>query len=117
MDLIDQDALRQLAVDLPPEDLQLVMQTFRADTERLNAAMDAAGQAGDAAAWRRAAHGLAGAAAAVGAIGVEGLARQAMAHAAIEPGAAADAMRELRAVTDTTLQALHTLTDLGTTDR
>lgn len=117
MDLIDQNALRQLAADLPPEDLRLVLQAFRGDVERLNAALEAAGQAGDAVAWRRAAHGLAGAASAVGAVGVEGLARQAMAHAAIEPAAAARALSDIRAAAKTTLAALRTLTDAGMTDR
>lgn len=117
MTAIDQDVLRQLAADLPAEDLLLILRTFEGDMERLRAALAAAGQVGDAAAWRRAAHGMAGAAAAVGATPVEHLARDAMAHAAIDPETAAGALLAIGRAIDDALTELHALTGFGTAER
>jgi chemotaxis protein histidine kinase CheA len=80
MTAIDNSVLTQLAADLSVADLRLVLQTFETDMQRLVASLAAAGQAGDAAGWQRAAHSIAGAAAAVGASEVERQARQAMTH-------------------------------------
>lgn len=71
----------QLAEDLSPEDLRLVLGVFRTDVQRLTGAMVAAIRAADVVAFRRAAHGLAGAAGAVGAVRLEQACRQAMAEA------------------------------------
>ncbi len=84
----------QLADDLSPEDLRMVLSVFGADVERLTAALSGAAQAGDAAAFQRAAHGLAGAAGAVGAVALERACRAAMAG----EGAIPAAMTEIAAI-------------------
>lgn len=117
MPAIDRDVVRQLAVDLSAADLRLVLRTFEGDMERLRAALAAAGEAGDAAAWRRAAHGMAGAAAAVGAVTVERHAREAMAQAAIDQATAAPAMTAIGNAIEASLRALQELTDVGTSTR
>ena len=71
----------QLAEDLSPEDLRLVLSVFRTDVERLTCAMAEAIHCANVVAFRRAAHGLAGAAGAVGAVRLEQACRQAMAAA------------------------------------
>jgi HPt (histidine-containing phosphotransfer) domain-containing protein len=80
----------QLAEDLSPDDLLLVLGVFRTDVERLTGSLDAAAAAADEAAFRRAAHGLAGAAGAVGAAGLEHACRQAMAGSQSLAAALAD---------------------------
>lgn len=117
MTAIDRDVLRQLAADLPPDDLRLVLRTFEGDMVRLGAALAAAGQAGDAAAWRRTAHGMAGAAGAVGAVAVEQRAREAMAHATTEPGMVLRAMTAINAAIADALSELHELTVTGASDQ
>ncbi len=57
----------ELAQELPPADFLRVLQLFRIDMVRLTGAAEAAALAGHHEALRRAAHGLAGAAGAVGA--------------------------------------------------
>jgi len=69
----------QLAEDLSPDDLRLVLKVFHADVQRLTGALADAARLDDAAAFRRAAHGLAGAAGAVGAARLEEACRRAMA--------------------------------------
>jgi len=69
----------QLAEDLSADDLRLVLTVFQTDVQRLTAALADAARADDAAAFRRAAHGLAGAAGAVGAARLEEACRRAMA--------------------------------------
>ncbi len=71
----------QLAEDLTPADLRLVLGVFRTDVQRLTGALSTAIAAADIVAFRRAAHGLAGAAGAVGAVRLEQACRQAMADA------------------------------------
>lgn len=94
----------QLADDLSPEDLRMVLSVFRTDVERLTATLSGAAQAGDVAAFRRAAHGLAGAAGAVGAAALEQACRAAMdgdgaiATAMDAQGAIRAAMAEIGAV-------------------
>jgi HPt (histidine-containing phosphotransfer) domain-containing protein len=75
---LDPDITRQLAEDLPSEVFATVLRTFETDLARLAAQMRGAAEAGDLDAYRRGAHGLAGAAGAIGARRLEGLARQAM---------------------------------------
>ena len=69
----------QLAEDLSPDDLRMVLAVFGTDVKRLTAALEEAAGAGDRVAFRRAAHGLAGAAGAVGAARLELACRRAMA--------------------------------------
>jgi HPt (histidine-containing phosphotransfer) domain-containing protein len=80
----------QLAEDLSPDDLLLVLGVFRNDVERLTGTLRAAVAREDVSGFLRAAHGLAGAAGAVGAAGLEGACRRAMAGAAM-----ASAMAEI----------------------
>jgi HPt (histidine-containing phosphotransfer) domain-containing protein len=107
MTALDANVLTQLAADLSPADPRRVVRTFDTDMQWLVAALAAAEQAGDAMGWRRAADSIAGAAAAVGAMRVGQLAREAMERAAIDLAAAAAiqiaatvALTELRDVTD-----------------
>lgn len=91
MNAIDPAIAGQLAAELPPEVFAMIIQTFEADAAQLLSALGAAAQAGDADAWHKAAHGLAGAAGGVGATRLEALAREAMRPA--DPPAAAAAAR------------------------
>ncbi|WP_135467550.1 Hpt domain-containing protein [Crenalkalicoccus roseus] len=74
--MLDPIIARQLANDIPRPGLQRVLATFAEDLERLVAQMEAAVASGDQEACRRAAHGLAGAAAGLGALTLERTARQ-----------------------------------------
>lgn len=69
----------QLAEDLSQDDLRLVLGVFAADVHRLTDALAEAMRGADVVAFRRAAHGLAGAAGAVGAARLEQASRRAMA--------------------------------------
>ncbi len=80
----------QLAEDLSEEDLRLVLSVFRTDVQRLTGTMAGAATAADGTAFRRAAHGLAGAAGAVGAARLEAACRQAMAGGEALEGALAE---------------------------
>jgi HPt (histidine-containing phosphotransfer) domain-containing protein len=111
---IAKDVLRQLAHDLPKADLRLVLRTFEADMQRLGAALATAGGAGDGEGWRRAAHGIAGAAGAVAAVEVEQLARAAMARATVEPAAAAREVATLTVALDAALAELQAFLADGT---
>ncbi len=71
----------QLAEDLGPDDVRLVLGVFETDVARLSGLISAAARAGDATAFRRAAHGLAGAAGAVGARALEQACRRGMSAA------------------------------------
>lgn len=68
----------QLAEDLSADDLRMVLRVFGEDVRRLTAVLAEAARAGDVTAFRRAAHGLAGAAGAVGAQRLEAACRAAM---------------------------------------
>ncbi|WP_159996612.1 Hpt domain-containing protein [Roseomonas sp. 18066] len=78
MTALDPDITRQLAEDLPAEVFATVLRTFETDLARLAAQMRGAAEAGDLEGYHRGAHGLAGAAGAIGARRLESLARQAM---------------------------------------
>jgi hypothetical protein len=67
-----------LAAVMPRSELLTIIATFDEDLRRLGGELQAAVAAGDTSAYRRAAHGLAGAAAGVGAKRLEGVARLAM---------------------------------------
>jgi HPt (histidine-containing phosphotransfer) domain-containing protein len=97
----------QLAHDLPPENFRRIVETFEDDLGRLAGQLEQAGSAGNLDGYRRAAHSLAGAAAAVGAVLLERTARIAMEHRPDMPPAqmiplireqAAAALRELAAL-------------------
>lgn len=68
----------QLREDLPPEDTRHVLSLFSGDLQRLTAAIQAAAEAAQGPALRRAAHALAGAAGAVGANALEQTCRAVM---------------------------------------
>ncbi|MFC4167811.1 Hpt domain-containing protein [Teichococcus aestuarii] len=78
MNALDPQIARQLAEDLPSEVFVNILRTFEADLARLAEQMVTAAQQGDLEGYRRGAHGLAGAAGAIGARRLESLARQAM---------------------------------------
>ncbi|HEY2132092.1 MAG TPA: Hpt domain-containing protein [Acetobacteraceae bacterium] len=79
---IERGFAAQLAEDLTPEDVRLVLQVFRADLDRLSEVMRVAAAAGDVGTFRRVAHSLAGA---VGASELEQACRVAMSRADIGP--------------------------------
>lgn len=83
MTALDPDITGQLVADLAPEDLAVILQAFRGDVTRLVAELQAAAGQGDADGYLRAAHSLAGAAAAIGATQLEQLARLAMVPGAL----------------------------------
>ena len=85
MNVLDPSIAGQLAEDLPRADFLRILNTFREDLVRLTGALQAAAQAGDQAGFHRAAHSLAGAAGAVGALALEASARQGMAQGPIPP--------------------------------
>ncbi|MCC6718040.1 MAG: Hpt domain-containing protein [Acetobacteraceae bacterium] len=89
----------QLAEDLSAEDLRLVLTVFRTDVQRLSGALGEAARAADPAGFRRAAHGLAGAAGAVGAGLLEQACRRVMAQGGLAPDARMEEMlAEIEAV-------------------
>lgn len=105
MSALDPEVASQLAEDLPPEVFRRIIATFEDDLARLTRELQLAAAAGDAQAYHRAAHSLAGAAAAVGARRLEAQARIAMdprqpeAPAAVLPRLSAEsqaALSELR---------------------
>lgn len=77
---IDPEIAGQLASDLPREDFVRIVRTFEDDLGRLARELEAAAEVGDQDGYRRAAHSLAGASAAVGARRLEQVARVAMDH-------------------------------------
>lgn len=84
----------QLAEDLDPDDLRMVLGVFRQDVERLTLVLRDSAAAADTAAFQRTCHALAGAAGAVGAAALEQSCRVAMTardlQAAQLPAAAAE---------------------------
>lgn len=105
MSALDLSIAGSLARDLAPADFGRIVESFETDIERLANEMEAGILAGDCLAVRRAAHGLAGAAAAVGAATLEKAARVGLGHGPYPAGfvtavrrTGAEAMRELRAL-------------------
>lgn len=72
-----------LARDLDPEDYARVLRLFRQDVVQLSETISRNAAAGDDTGFRRAAHGLAGAAGAVGAQALESACRAVMAPRAV----------------------------------
>jgi HPt (histidine-containing phosphotransfer) domain-containing protein len=94
-----------LAEELSPEDFIQVLTLVRGDVEQLVASLEAAAVAGDATACRTAAHGLAGAAGAVGADALEQVSRRAMTNR--DPAASLTATAaEIRSVADAMLREI-----------
>ncbi len=85
----------QLAEDLGPDDLRHVLEVFGLDVARLTGVLEEAAAGDDAIGFRRAAHGLAGAAGAVGAAALEQQCRQSMAQMDTD---AADLTATMRAI-------------------
>ena len=78
MSALDPSIAGQLAQDLQPADFRRIIETFKEDLGRLAGELESLGLAGDTEGYRRAAHSLAGAAAAIGATMLERTARIAM---------------------------------------
>ena len=107
MSALDPQVAHQLAEDLPPDVFRTIISTFEEDLGRLAQELAAAAQAGDQDGYERAAHSLAGAAAAVGAVGLEREARIAMDHR--QPEAPASVLPRLMTEAKAALEALHDL--------
>lgn len=107
MSALDPSVAGQLAEDLPPDVFRTIIATFEEDMTRLVKELQAAHEAGDQNGYERAAHSLAGAAAAVGAVGLEREARIAMDHKQPEPAEAV--LPRLTTEARGALEALHAL--------
>ena len=107
MSALDPNVATQLAEDLPPDVFRTIIATFEEDLGRLARELNIAALAGDQDGYERAAHSLAGAAAAVGAVGLEREARIAMDHRQPEP--AATVLPRLLAEAEGALAALRAL--------
>lgn len=112
MSALDPSIAGQLAQDLPPDDFRLIIETFRDDLRRLSGELERYGEAGNLEGYRRAAHSLAGAAAAVGAVMLERTARIAMDPRAAMPPAQLVPM--IRAQAEAALAELAALLGQGT---
>lgn len=107
MSALDPELASQLAEDLPPDVFRTIISTFEGDLTRLVQELAAAAQAGDQEGYERAAHSLAGAAAAVGATRLEREARIAMDHR--QPEAPSILLPRLLHEAKAALEALHAL--------
>ena len=107
MSALDPEVAAQLAEDLPPEVFRRIITTFEDDLGRLTSELQAAAAQGDTQAYLRAAHSLAGAAAAVGARRLEAEARIAM--DARQPESAATLLPRLTAESTAALRELRIL--------
>ena len=96
----------QLAEDLSPDDVRSVLEVFVTDVRRLVASLDAAAVAGDVAGFKRIAHGLAGAAGAVGAKPLEQACRAVMGRADLSPTVLASLAGRIDALADMALDEL-----------
>jgi hypothetical protein len=106
--VLDPSIAGQLAEDLPRADFLRIIHTFRDDLTRLTEELSGAARRGDSQGFQQAAHSLAGAAAAVGALRLEAAARRGMAGAEA-PSAALAALIGVEAQAAlTTLAALTT---------
>jgi hypothetical protein len=96
----------QLAEDLSPEDLRTVLAVFAGDVKRLVGNLSEAAAAGDVVGYKRVAHGLAGAAGAVGAKALERACRAAMVKHDLTAAQLPAAARATAALADAALVAL-----------
>ena len=93
---LDPSIAEQLAQDLAPADFRRILETFEDDLGRLARQLEAAAVAGHWDGYQRAAHSLAGAAAAVGAVALEAAARIAMdRHSPHPPAVVVPLIRDL----------------------
>ncbi len=104
--MTDRGFAAQLVQDLEPDDVRMVLSVFSKDLERLTGMISAALAAGDTGAFRRAAHGLAGAAGAVGAAELERVCRKAMNDTAADATIIATHEATIRQMTATALAEL-----------
>jgi HPt (histidine-containing phosphotransfer) domain-containing protein len=104
---LDPDAIAQLLEDLPPAAFGAVVVTFERDVARLLDALESAAASGEALAFRRLAHTLAGAAGAVAARPLEATARQGM--QAADAAACMALLPSLRSEAQAATAALHAL--------
>lgn len=109
MSAIDPEVVGQLAAYLPPADFRRLIRTFEADLARLAREYDEVASRDDAPGQQRVAHGLAGAAAGIGALRLEAAARLAMEPAAGEASAAHAA--RIRRETEAALAGLAALAE------
>lgn len=93
----------RLAEDFSPDDVRRVLDVFEADVRRLVANLNAAAAAGDVGGFQRVAHGLAGAAGAVGAKSLEQACRVAMGRADLGAGNLAAAVAGINRLADAAL--------------
>lgn len=106
MSALDPQTIQELAAELPPDVFTEILRTFRADLGRLCGEMRVAAAARQPEEYRRAAHGLAGAAGSVGARTLEALARRAMSRAGGE--AVLDLLPAIEAAVASVLSELET---------
>jgi HPt (histidine-containing phosphotransfer) domain-containing protein len=105
--IIDRAVVLQLVDDLSLPDLHRVVDTFGSDIHRLADALAVAATVGDAPAWKRHCHSIAGVASVFGAAPLESAARAAMERTEI---VSADAIAEaagIRALGSKALALLH----------
>ncbi|WP_376095272.1 Hpt domain-containing protein [Roseomonas sp. CCTCC AB2023176] len=87
MSALDPEVARSLAADLPHDVFVSIVRTFEQDLARLVREMVEAAKVSNEDGYRRAAHGLAGAAGSIGAKRLEALAREAMRYDDVMPPA------------------------------
>jgi HPt (histidine-containing phosphotransfer) domain-containing protein len=96
----------QLAEDLSPEDMRSVLTVFASDVKRLTGNLADAAAAGDVSGFKRVAHGLAGAAGAVGARALEQACRALMVRSDLAPSQLAASSRATATLAEAALAAL-----------
>ena len=106
MDMSGHADFAQLAEDLSPEDVRRVLDVFAADVRRLVGELNVAAGAGDVSALKRVAHGLAGAAGAVGSKALEQTCRAVMGRTDLNPGLLAPLARRIDALAEMALADL-----------
>ena len=113
-DNIDRDVVRQIVEDLSLRDLHHLVTTFEDDLQRLTRGLAAAGAAGDLQAWLHAAHAIAGASSALGAVALEREARSAMAATSLDTTQAVTTAGRICTLADASIADLHGfLAELG----
>ena len=96
----------QLVEDLSPDDVRRVLGVFESDVRRLVGNLDSAAVAGDVVGFRRVAHGLAGAAGAVGAKSLEQACRAVMGRGDLDPAVLPTTAGKIDLLADTALAEL-----------
>ena len=104
--MMEQGFAAQLAHDLDPDDLRMVLGVFHQDVERLTGVLDGNVAAADVATFRRTCHALAGAAGAVGAVALEQACRNAMTRDDLVPAQVPAAAADIRALAGAALAEL-----------